>query len=61
VLYPGKLAQAETFRIGCIGAIEADEMRQAVHAIADALRKWGSRSLASPRKAAALPLAAGRA
>jgi 2-aminoethylphosphonate-pyruvate transaminase len=41
VLYPGKLTQAETFRVGCIGAIGADEMRQAVHAIGDALREMG--------------------
>ena len=41
VLYPGKLTQAETFRVGCIGAIGADEMRQAVHAIADALQGMG--------------------
>ena len=41
ILYPGKLTQAETFRIGCIGAIGAEEMRQAVHAIGDALREMG--------------------
>lgn len=41
ILYPGKLTQAETFRIGCIGAIGPDEMRQAVHAIGDALRELG--------------------
>ncbi|MFZ6689481.1 2-aminoethylphosphonate--pyruvate transaminase [Undibacterium sp. SXout11W] len=37
VLYPGKLTQAETFRVGCIGAIGAQEMRSAIHAIKDAL------------------------
>ncbi|MQR00350.1 2-aminoethylphosphonate--pyruvate transaminase [Glaciimonas soli] len=41
ILYPGKLTQAETFRIGCIGAIGAEEMRQAVHAIGDALQEMG--------------------
>jgi 2-aminoethylphosphonate-pyruvate transaminase len=38
LLYPGKLTQMETFRIGCIGAIDAHEMTKAVHAIALAMR-----------------------
>jgi 2-aminoethylphosphonate-pyruvate transaminase len=38
ILYPGKLTAVDTFRVGCIGAIGADTMRQAVAAIADALR-----------------------
>ena len=41
ILYPGKLTQVETFRVGCIGAIGANEMRQAVAAVADALREMG--------------------
>jgi hypothetical protein len=28
ILYPGKLTQVETFRVGCIGAIGINEMRQ---------------------------------
>jgi 2-aminoethylphosphonate-pyruvate transaminase len=28
LIYPGKLSQADTFRIGCIGAIGADDMRR---------------------------------
>jgi 2-aminoethylphosphonate-pyruvate transaminase len=43
VLYPGKLTQVETFRVGCIGAIGPEEMRHAVHAIADTLREMGIR------------------
>ena len=41
ILYPGKLTQVETFRVGCIGAIGRNEMAQAVHAIAQALRAMG--------------------
>jgi 2-aminoethylphosphonate-pyruvate transaminase len=41
ILYPGKLTQIETFRVGCIGAIGRNEMRQAVHAVADTLRELG--------------------
>jgi 2-aminoethylphosphonate-pyruvate transaminase len=38
LLYPGKLTQIETFRVGCIGAIGANEITQAVHAIELALQ-----------------------
>ena len=38
LLYPGKLTQLETFRVGCIGAIDTHEIDQAVHAIELALR-----------------------
>ena len=41
ILYPGKLTQVETFRVGCIGAIGPNEMRQAVAAVADAMRELG--------------------
>jgi 2-aminoethylphosphonate-pyruvate transaminase len=41
ILYPGKLTQIETFRVGCIGAIGRNEMSQTVHAVADTLREMG--------------------
>ncbi|MGI8895705.1 MAG: 2-aminoethylphosphonate--pyruvate transaminase [Casimicrobiaceae bacterium] len=41
ILYPGKLTQVETFRVGCIGAIGPDEMRQAVNAMRDTLAEMG--------------------
>ncbi|GAB3252409.1 2-aminoethylphosphonate--pyruvate transaminase [Chitinimonas naiadis] len=37
VLYPGKLTEVETFRVGCIGAIGKAEMQMAIDAIARAL------------------------
>ncbi len=46
ILYPGKLTAVDTFRIGCIGAIGAGTLRQAVSAVADALRDMGVRRLA---------------
>jgi 2-aminoethylphosphonate-pyruvate transaminase len=46
ILYPGKLTQVETFRVGCIGAIGPDEMRQAVNAIGDTLREMGIERMA---------------
>ncbi|WP_175960175.1 2-aminoethylphosphonate--pyruvate transaminase [Burkholderia pyrrocinia] len=41
ILYPGKLTQLETFRVGCIGAIDADDIRRAVAAIAQAVESLG--------------------
>jgi 2-aminoethylphosphonate-pyruvate transaminase len=41
ILYPGKLTEVETFRVGCIGAIGRNEMHQAVNAVADAMRALG--------------------
>ena len=54
VLYPGKLTQVETFRVGCIGAIGPTEMRHAVNAVRDALADLGIRQIApaAPRAVA---------
>ena len=54
ILYPGKLTQVETFRVGCIGAIDANEMRNVVSAVAQTLKDMGITTVtpASPRKAA---------
>lgn len=41
ILYPGKLTQVETFRVGCIGAIDDNEMRNVVTAIGEVLREMG--------------------
>ena len=41
ILYPGKLTQVETFRVGSIGAIGRNEMRQAVNAVGDTMRELG--------------------
>jgi 2-aminoethylphosphonate-pyruvate transaminase len=46
ILYPGKLTQLETFRVGCIGAIGPEEMRQAVNAVRDTMREMGIRQVA---------------
>jgi 2-aminoethylphosphonate-pyruvate transaminase len=43
ILYPGKLTQVETFRVGCIGAIDSNELRNVVSAIAEALWALGLR------------------
>jgi 2-aminoethylphosphonate-pyruvate transaminase len=41
ILYPGKLTQVETFRVGCIGCVGAAEMERAVAAVAEAFRELG--------------------
>jgi 2-aminoethylphosphonate-pyruvate transaminase len=43
VLYPGKLTQIDTLRVGCIGAIDEHVIRAAVHAIADTLAEQNIR------------------
>jgi len=52
ILYPGKLTQLETFRVGCIGAIDDNEMRNVVTAIAQTLTSLGIRQVAPLTKAA---------
>lgn len=54
ILYPGKLTQVETFRVGCIGAIDANEMRNVVGAVAQVLAGlgWTDRGEAGKRRAA---------
>jgi 2-aminoethylphosphonate-pyruvate transaminase len=54
ILYPGKLTQVETFRVGCIGAIDANEMRNVVSAVAETLKDMGIKQVAP---AAALKVA----
>ena len=46
ILYPGKLTQVETFRVGCIGAIDANEMRNVASAVERTLKDMGIRSAA---------------
>jgi 2-aminoethylphosphonate-pyruvate transaminase len=53
ILYPGKLTQVETFRVGCIGAIDANEMRNVVSAVAATLKDMGVRQIAPVTQRAA--------
>jgi len=41
ILYPGKLTTVDTFRVGCIGAIDAAVMQRAVAAIDATLKEMG--------------------
>ena len=52
ILYPGKLTQMETFRVGCIGAIDSNEMRNVVTAVAETLREMGVKAVAPARATA---------
>jgi 2-aminoethylphosphonate-pyruvate transaminase len=47
VIYPGKLTVADSFRIGCIGRLNADHMRGVLTAIAEVLSELGVKSLKS--------------
>ncbi|MGH6611952.1 MAG: 2-aminoethylphosphonate--pyruvate transaminase [Burkholderiaceae bacterium] len=46
ILYPGKLTQVETFRVGCIGAIDANEMRNVVSAVERTMKEMGIKQVA---------------
>ena len=46
ILYPGKLTRVETFRVGCIGAIDPATLRRAVAAIGATIREMGIRRIA---------------
>jgi 2-aminoethylphosphonate-pyruvate transaminase len=50
VIYPGKLTVADSFRIGCIGRLNADHMRGALAAVRDILAEMG---VSSPKPAKA--------
>jgi 2-aminoethylphosphonate-pyruvate transaminase len=50
VLYPGKLTEVETFRVGCIGQVDPAVMRRAVAAIGEALRELGCPASAPPER-----------
>ena len=50
-LYPGKLTQVQTFRVGCIGAIGEAEMKEAVAAIAAIVKEMGITRLEPAAKA----------
>ena len=52
MLYPGKLTQIDTFRVGCIGAIDDNEMRNVVAAIGQSLASLGIRQVAPLTRAA---------
>jgi 2-aminoethylphosphonate-pyruvate transaminase len=47
ILYPGKLTAVETFRVGCIGAIDSDTIRRAVSAVAQSLQEMGVHRVAA--------------
>jgi 2-aminoethylphosphonate-pyruvate transaminase len=47
VIYPGKLTVADSFRIGCIGRINADHMRAFLATVAEVLTEMGVTSVRS--------------
>ena len=51
IIYPGKLTVVDSFRIGCIGRMDAAVMRQAVAAVERSLAAMGVRDAAPPPRA----------
>ena len=53
IIYPGKLTQVDSFRIGCIGRLDHHVMARLVEAAGEALARMGVRSAAPPPEALA--------
>ncbi len=53
IIYPGKLTVVESFRVGCIGRVDAHVMRRVVQAAREALAELGVESAAPPEAALA--------
>ncbi|WP_457645314.1 2-aminoethylphosphonate--pyruvate transaminase [Profundibacter sp.] len=51
IIYPGKLTVVDSFRLGCIGQMDADVMRQVVQAAKDSLNEMGVPDAAPPEQA----------
>jgi len=51
IIYPGKLTVVDSFRIGCIGRMDAHTMRRVVDAAREALAQMGVASAAPPAAA----------
>jgi 2-aminoethylphosphonate-pyruvate transaminase len=41
IIYPGKLTRTQSFRIGCIGALQADDLRRLVATIGEVMAERG--------------------
>jgi len=50
VIYPGKLTVADSFRIGCIGRLNAEHMRGALSAIREVLAEMGVAGLGASER-----------
>ena len=47
VIYPGKLTVADSFRMGCIGRLDGEQIRGALDAVAEMLEVFGIERIAS--------------
>lgn len=53
IIYPGKLTVVDSFRVGCIGRMDANVMRRVVEAARQSLAEMGVASAAPPQAALA--------
>jgi len=51
IIYPGKLTEVDSFRLGCIGQVDLSVMNRVLEAVADTLHDLGVRSAAPPIEA----------
>ena len=48
VIYPGKLTVADSFRMGCIGRLGAEQIQGALDAVAKLLDQFGIKKISNP-------------
>ena len=51
IIYPGKLTEVDSFRVGCIGQLDEEVMRGVVTAADRALQQMGVKSALPPQAA----------
>jgi 2-aminoethylphosphonate-pyruvate transaminase len=51
IIYPGKLTVVDSFRVGCIGQVDAPVMQRIINAAKDSLAEMGVSSAAPPPEA----------
>ncbi len=53
IIFPGRLALADTFRIGCMGNVDEQDMAEAMNAVAETMQEMGITNLGHADPAAA--------
>lgn len=48
IIFPGRLALADTFRIGCMGAVVEEDIAEAMQALADTMEEMGVTTVGRP-------------
>ena len=50
IIFPGRLALADTFRIGCMGDVTEQDMAEAMNAVAETIQEMGITGLGRAKR-----------